>query len=202
MQWLSSPGPTKVEWNLSRPWFLLYSNISADGNLLWDNWTQRSSDWDIKNQSGSDSSSLSSEALSVYGHKERKTPKERERQREKSSLCMRYNKKGSSYWGLKPPVVRSVHFSTGGGTHCLLCTHWMAHMKNTHPCRITLKHTFQHKHAVELGLMNLQTPRQQIWPKKKKKNPTLISINKKHRSHTDCKMDFPPKKPQILLEKL
>lgn len=67
---------------------------------------------------------------------------------------MRYNKKGSSYWGLKPPVVRSVHFSTRGGTHCPLCAHWMAHMKNTHPCRDTHwnTHTFQHKHAAGLGL--------------------------------------------------
>lgn len=62
---------------------------------------------------------------------------ETEREREKSSLYMRYNKKGSSYWELKPPVVQSVHFSTRRGTHCPLCAHWIAHMKNTHPCRVT-----------------------------------------------------------------
>lgn len=48
--------------------------------------------------------------------------REKDGQREKSSLCVRYNKKDSSYWeGLKPPVVQSVHFSTRGGTHCPLC---------------------------------------------------------------------------------
>lgn len=58
----------------------------------------------------------------------------RQKEREKSSLYMRYNKKGSSNWGLKPPVVRSVHFSNRGGTHCLLCAQRMAHTKNTHQC--------------------------------------------------------------------
>lgn len=56
----------------------------------------------------------------------------RQKEREKSSLYVRYNKKGSSNWGLKPPVVRSVHFSNRGGTHCLLCAQRMAHTKNTH----------------------------------------------------------------------
>lgn len=65
----------------------------------------------------------------------------RQKEREKSSLYVRYNKKGSSNWGLKPPVVRSVHFSNRGGTHCLLCAQRMAHTKNTHQCGGKLKRT-------------------------------------------------------------
>lgn len=82
-----------------------------------------------QHQSESESSTLASQTLSLC-HKERKT--ERERQREKSSLYMRYNKKGSSYWeGLKPPVVRSVHFSTRGGTLPALCPLDCPHEKHT-----------------------------------------------------------------------
>lgn len=75
----------------------------------------------------------------------------RQNEREKSSLYVRYNKKGSSNWGLKPPVVRSVHFSNRGGTHCLLCAQRMGpHKKYTPMQRQSEAHTFQHKKAAWL----------------------------------------------------
>lgn len=134
MQWLSSSGPTKVEWNLSKPRFLLYSNISADGNVLWENSTQRSSDWDIKNRSGSDSSSLSSETLSVYGHKERKTRKERQRDRERKAHCT---------WGTirkAAPIedwsrlLSEVYISAPEGAHtaCFVPIGWTTWKTHTH----------------------------------------------------------------------
>lgn len=78
-KWLSLSGPTKVWWNPPRPRCLLYSDVSADVRQL-----DTEKQWPaLKDQSESDSSSLSSETLSVYGHKERKTQRERQREREK-----------------------------------------------------------------------------------------------------------------------
>lgn len=75
----------------------------------------------------------------------------RQNEREKSSLYVRYNKKGSSNWGLKPPVVRSVHFSNRGGTHCLLCAQRMGPHKKYTPMQWQSEaHTFQHKKAAWL----------------------------------------------------
>lgn len=103
-----------------------------------------------------------SETLRVVIKWERNGEK-REKEREKSSLYVRYNKKGSSNWGLKPPVVRSVHFSNRGSTHCLLCAQRMAHTKNTHQCGDKPKRThfntkMQHCFIVD----KLWTPKQRL----------------------------------------
>lgn len=98
------------------------------------NLTQWQGHQGLSNQSESDFSEHSSETLSVYGHKERKT----ERKAHCAWGTIRRAAPIEKDWSR---LLSEVYISAPEGAHCALCAHWMAHMKNTHPCRDTHRNT-------------------------------------------------------------